>query len=242
MMKVNLFFLLLLINLSITILADNDLVKIKPIKPKSEMVDKNTIKKNSVINIAGVTDDNAPKTLDNFTSGSNISDNSVYLYCECERWASCRKNDADKIFIKLYKSEKPKFEIAVTPGDLEFSYDLPLTELSKSGTYQGLISPLLVQLNSSDASYQASYLDPKRDSRNIIAILDRKDLKLKWGSYNYHQCEVVNESDFKTITNKVINSGLKKFIRQTNKRIDKKIKQNKQRLAEEALRNRPNKI
>lgn len=242
-MKKNNLFFLILINLSIIIYADDHVIKIQPIKPESVVVDKNTtIKKNSIVSIAGVTDDKAPEVLDNFTSNLNSSDKSTYLYCKCERWSTCRKNDADKIFIKLYKSKKPKFEIAVTPGDLEFSYSLPIIELSKSGTYQGLLSPLLVSLNITDAFYQTSYLDSKRASRNIIVTLDRKDLKLRWGTYNYHQCEVVNESEFKSIIDKVINSGLNKFIKQTNKRIDQKIKQNKQRLAEEALRNRPNKI
>lgn len=238
-MKFNYFFCITFIIMSIATYADDKVIKIEPIKP--------TISKKEVIKIIPtkiIQPDVKiePKTLPNFTSSLINKDNSVYLYCECERWGSCRKNYADKIFIKLYKDDQPKFEIAVTPGNLNYSYDLPLDKLSKKGTYEGRLSPLLVDIRLLKKNeYQTSYLDPiQKDMINVS--LNRQDLRLLWGNRNYHQCSIVNEKDFKLKAEKVINSGLKKFIKQTNKKIDLKIKEQGQRNAEEALRNRPNKI
>ena len=236
-MKFNYFFCTTFIIMSIATYADDKVIKIEPIKPT-------VLEKSFDILLEEYKEQQEAEVqiLNNFTTSSNSSDKSTYLYCECERWGSCRKNLADKIFIKLYKDDQPKFEIAVTPGNLNYSYDLPLDKLSKKGTYEGRLSPLLVDIRLLKKNeYQTSYLDPIQKGM-INVSLNRQDLRLLWGNRNYHQCSIVNEKDFKLKAEKVVNSGLKKFIKQTNKKIDRKIKEQGQRNAEEALRNRPNKI
>lgn len=237
-MKINNFLFILLITFALAGFSDDKIIKIQSISPTIE-------EKKIPIPIAGITPNqsvkNGPKELTYFTSSLENKDNAVYLYCECERWGTCRKTYADKIFIKLYKDDQPKFEIAVTPGNLHYSYDLPLEKLSKKGTYEGRLSPLLVDILLLKNEYQTSYLDPIwNDTINVS--LNRQDLRLLWGNRNYHQCSIVNEQDFKSKTTKVVNSGLKGFIKQTNRKIDQMIKAQGFKNAQEALKNRPNKI
>tara|TARA_B110000090_G_C13345368_1_gene432777 strand:+ start:609 stop:1319 length:711 start_codon:yes stop_codon:yes gene_type:complete len=236
-MKINNFLFILLTSFALPGFSFDEIIKIQPIPP---IIEEKTIP----ISIAPITPNqpkNEPKELTYFTSSLENKDNAVYLYCECERWGTCRKTYADKIFIKLYKDDQPKFEIAVTPGNLNYSYDLPLEKLSKKGTYEGRLSPLLVDILLLKNEYQISYLDPIRND-TINVSLNRQDLRLLWGNRNYHQCSIVNEQDFKSKTTKVVNSGLKGFIKQTNRKIDQMIKAQGVKNAQEALKNRPNKI
>ena len=236
-MKINNFLFILLTSFALPGFSFDEIIKIQPIPP---IIEEKTIP----ISIAPITPNqpkNKPKELTYFTSSLENKDDAVFLYCECERWGTCRKTYADKIFIKLYKDDQSKFEIAVTPSNLNYSYDLPLEKLSKKGTYEGRLSPLLVDILLLKNQYQTSYLDPIRND-TINVSLNRQDLRLLWGNRNYHQCSIVNEQDFKSKTTKVVNSGLKGFIKQTNRKIDQMIKVQGVKNAQEALKNRPNKI